>query len=44
MAKNTEDRYQSALSLKHGFEVDQSQWQETGNITPLELGVRDISD
>ncbi|MEH1834977.1 MAG: AAA family ATPase [Nostoc sp.] len=44
MAKNAEDRYQSALGLKHDLEVCQSQWQETGNIPPFELGVRDISD
>ncbi|MDZ8257160.1 AAA family ATPase [Nostoc sp. ChiQUE01b] len=44
MAKNAEDRYQSALGLKHDLETCQSQWQETGNIPPFELGVRDISD
>ncbi|MEH1851415.1 MAG: AAA family ATPase [Nostoc sp.] len=44
MAKNAEDRYQSALGLRHDLEVCQSQWQETGNIAPFELGVRDISD
>ncbi len=44
MAKNAEDRYQSALGLKHDLEVCQSQWQETGNIASFELGTRDISD
>ncbi|WP_375500541.1 AAA family ATPase [uncultured Nostoc sp.] len=44
MAKNAEDRYQSALGLKHDLQVCQNQWQETGNIAPFELGVRDISD
>ncbi len=44
MAKNAEDRYQSAWGLKHDLETCQSQWQETGNIAPFELGVRDISD
>ncbi|MEH1865678.1 MAG: AAA family ATPase [Nostoc sp.] len=44
MAKNAEDRYQSALGLKHDLEVCQNQWQKTGNIAPFELGVRDISD
>ncbi|MEH2058817.1 MAG: AAA family ATPase [Nostoc sp.] len=44
MAKNAEDRYQSALGLKHDLEVCQSQWEEIGNITPFELGARDISD
>ncbi|MBW4426601.1 MAG: AAA family ATPase [Nostoc desertorum CM1-VF14] len=44
MAKNAEDRYQSALGLKHDLEMCQSQWQETKNIAPFELGVKDISD
>ncbi|MEH2304931.1 AAA family ATPase [Nostoc sp.] len=44
MAKNAEDRYQSALGLKHDLEVCQKQWQETGNIAPFEVGMRDISD
>lgn len=44
MAKNAEDRYQSALGLKHDLEVCQREWQETGNIASFELGVRDISD
>ncbi len=44
MGKNAEDRYQSALGLKHDLEMCQSQWQETENITHFELGVRDISD
>lgn len=44
MAKNAEDRYQSALGLKHDLQVCQNQWQERGNIAPFELGVRDISD
>ncbi|MDZ8225437.1 MULTISPECIES: AAA family ATPase [unclassified Nostoc] len=44
MAKNAEDRYQSALGLKHDLQVCQNQWQERGNITPFELGARDISD
>ncbi len=44
MAKNAEDRYQSALGLKHDLEICQSQWQETGNIALFELGARDISD
>ncbi|MEH2067347.1 MAG: AAA family ATPase [Nostoc sp.] len=44
MAKNAEDRYQSALGLKHDLQVCQKQWQETGNITAFKLGNRDISD
>ncbi|MDF5706101.1 MAG: AAA family ATPase [Nostoc sp. S4] len=44
MAKNAEDRYQSALGLKHDLQLCQKQWQETGNITAFKLGNRDISD
>ena len=44
MAKNAEDRYQSALGLKHDLERCLRQWKETGDITPFELGARDISD
>ncbi|MBW4614576.1 MAG: AAA family ATPase [Desmonostoc vinosum HA7617-LM4] len=44
MAKNAEERYQSALGLKHDLEVCRHQWQESGNIAFFELGVRDISD
>ncbi len=44
MAKNAEDRYQSALGLKYDLEKCLSQWQETGNIEQFELGERDICD
>ncbi|MGI0483780.1 serine/threonine protein kinase, partial [Pantanalinema rosaneae CENA516] len=44
MAKNAEDRYQSALGLKHDLELCLSQWQETGTITEFKLGQRDVSD
>ncbi|MBD2773805.1 trifunctional serine/threonine-protein kinase/ATP-binding protein/sensor histidine kinase [Iningainema tapete] len=44
MAKNAEDRYQSALGLKHDLEICFSQWQETGNIVSFDLGQRDMSD
>ncbi|MCT7982488.1 trifunctional serine/threonine-protein kinase/ATP-binding protein/sensor histidine kinase [Laspinema sp. A4] len=44
MAKNAEDRYQSALGLKHDLEQCLTQWHGQGAITPLELGQRDISD
>jgi predicted ATPase/signal transduction histidine kinase len=44
MAKNAEDRYQSALGLKHDLEMCQIQWQATRNIAPFQLGVRDISE
>ena len=44
MAKNAEERYQSALGLKHDLEQCWQQWQTTGKITPFELGERDICD
>jgi predicted ATPase/signal transduction histidine kinase len=44
MAKNAEDRYQSALGLKHDLEICLSQLKDTGKITYFELGKRDISD
>ncbi|MEG4347861.1 AAA family ATPase [Microcoleus sp. A003_D6] len=44
MAKNAEDRYQSALGLKHDLVTCLEQWRETGKHTCFELGQRDISD
>ncbi|MBD2412399.1 histidine kinase [Nostoc calcicola FACHB-389] len=44
MAKNAENRYQSALGLKHDLEVCRRQLQETGEIKAFELGKRDICD
>jgi len=44
MAKNAEDRYQSALGLKYDLEKCLNQWQETGKIERFDLGQRDISD
>ncbi|NER50447.1 MAG: serine/threonine-protein kinase PknK, partial [Symploca sp. SIO1A3] len=44
MAKNAEERYQSALGLKHDLEQCLQQWEATGEILPLELGERDICD
>ncbi|MGB7708738.1 MAG: AAA family ATPase [Microcoleus sp.] len=44
MAKNAENRYQSALGLKHDLEICLAQLQKTGKIEPFELGKRDISD
>jgi predicted ATPase/signal transduction histidine kinase len=44
MAKNAEDRYQSALGLKWDLETCWNQWQATANIELFELGKRDISD
>ncbi|MDZ8067191.1 MAG: AAA family ATPase [Nostoc sp. DedQUE08] len=44
MAKNAEDRYQSALGLKHDLVTCLEQWRETGKHTWFDLGQRDISD
>ncbi|MEO1622651.1 MAG: AAA family ATPase, partial [Cyanobacteria bacterium J06632_3] len=44
MAKNAEDRYQSALGLKHDLEKCLNQWQVTGQIQAFELGKRDVCD
>ncbi|RCJ16037.1 hypothetical protein A6S26_07030 [Nostoc sp. ATCC 43529] len=43
MAKNAEDRYQSALGLKYDLETCDRQWQESGNITTFDLATKDIS-
>ncbi len=44
MAKNAEDRYQSALGIQHDLEICLAQLQTTGTIKPFEIGKRDISD
>ncbi|MEH2061160.1 MAG: AAA family ATPase [Nostoc sp.] len=44
MAKNAEDRYQSALGLKHDLVICLEQWRETGKHSWFDLGQRDISD
>ncbi|MGD1700291.1 ATP-binding protein [Dapis sp. BLCC M229] len=44
MAKNAEDRYQSALGLKYDLEKCRQQWEYKGEIEYFELGERDISD
>jgi predicted ATPase/signal transduction histidine kinase len=44
MAKNAEDRYQSALGLQHDLERCQQQWETTGEIMPFVLGERDVCD
>ncbi len=44
MAKNAEERYQSALGLQHDLEQCLQQWEATGEISPFELGERDICD
>ncbi|MEH1858633.1 MAG: AAA family ATPase [Nostoc sp.] len=44
MAKNAEDRYQSALGLKFDLEKCLDQLQEIGSIKSFKLGERDICD
>ncbi|HEY9620028.1 MAG TPA: diguanylate cyclase [Crinalium sp.] len=44
MAKNAENRYQSALGLKHDLDRCGQQMIRTGTVTTFELGLRDISD
>lgn len=44
LAKNAEDRYQSALGLKYDLQQAQSLWEQTGTVPLLTLGQRDISD
>jgi predicted ATPase/signal transduction histidine kinase len=44
MAKNAEDRYQSALGLKYDLEACWQTYQKNGKFAYFELGSRDISD
>src|SRR4028118_1269219 len=44
IAKNAEERYQSALGIKHDLEICLDQLQKTAKIESFELGKRDISD
>ncbi len=44
MAKSAENRYQSALGLKHDLEKCLDQLKETGTVEPFDIGQRDISD
>ncbi len=44
MAKNAEERYQSALGLKYDLEKCRSQYLETGKIEAFKLRERDICD
>jgi protein kinase len=43
MAKNAEDRYQSALGLKHDLVTCLHQFRITRHIVPFEIGTQDIS-
>jgi serine/threonine protein kinase len=44
MQKNAENRYQSALGLKHDLEICLTQLQETGDIQAFVLGESDMCD
>lgn len=44
MAKNAEDRYQSAFGLKYDLETCLHQLQQTGKVASFPIGQRDISD
>lgn len=44
MAKNAEDRYQSALGLKHDLEICLDQLKTNGKIEAFEIGKRDVCD
>ena len=44
MAKNAEERYQSALGLQHDLEQCLRQWEATGAIATFELRKRDACD
>ncbi len=44
MAKNAEERYQSALGLKHDLETCLHCLKETGEIPAFDIGNRDIQD
>jgi predicted ATPase/signal transduction histidine kinase/tRNA A-37 threonylcarbamoyl transferase component Bud32 len=44
MAKNAEDRYQSALGLKYDLEQCLYQWKETGKIEVFNLATNDYAD
>ncbi|MGF1989926.1 MAG: ATP-binding sensor histidine kinase [Nostoc sp. ZfuVER08] len=44
MAKNAEDRYQSALGLKHDLETCLCQLQQGGDILQFQLGEKDVCD
>jgi predicted ATPase/signal transduction histidine kinase len=44
MAKNAEDRYQSALGLKYDLENCLAQLQKTGSIESFEIATRDVCD
>jgi predicted ATPase/signal transduction histidine kinase len=44
MAKNPEDRYQSAIGIQQDLTLCWEQWLETGEMLSFELGQQDITD
>ncbi len=44
MAKNPEDRYQSAYGLRHDLQLCLQQWENINPVIYFDLGGRDISD
>ncbi|MFB2896049.1 AAA family ATPase [Aerosakkonemataceae cyanobacterium BLCC-F50] len=44
MAKNAEDRYQTALGIKHDLEICLQQLESTGEISNFTIGKGDLSD
>ncbi|MFM2305302.1 MAG: hypothetical protein RLZZ135_2715, partial [Cyanobacteriota bacterium] len=44
VAKNPEDRYQTALGLQHDLNICIDRWSATGKIDRFELGLPDLSD
>ncbi|MDC0677611.1 AAA family ATPase [Sorangium atrum] len=44
LSKAAEERYQSALGLRHDLDVCFARWRVTGEIQPFALGERDLSD
>jgi predicted ATPase len=44
MAKNAEDRYQSAWGIKADLETGFCQFAETGQIDSIQLGIQDVCD
>jgi len=44
LAKDAEERYQSALGLRHDLDECFARWRESGTIQAFALGQRDLSD
>ena len=44
LAKNPEERYQTALGLRYDLEECRQQWEQKNEINSFELGLRDICD